>query len=290
MSDQNNPYRPFPRSSRYDWRIHPVTGEKKFHAGEDFAAPEGTPIPAATPGTVVYSGFNKNFGNTVIVHTTNGYSLYAHMKEGAPRPQMGQRIWPGDVIGQVGRTGAFARGSHLHYSVVKDGARIDPAGTGNIGVNVDQEHTFDPATFDNSIPYAEQAPRAEQMLAPGTSSGAPIANPASATSKSAPHTSGSPLPGPGNLFNDRFGNWRSLTPDGSVNSPALEVLPGGLPGLIADHLRRQQQSGVAGSPAPAAQSDKVNSPDDDPATFDERFRAAAPIRRLSSPIDTLMWR
>jgi Peptidase family M23 len=94
MSDTNDPYRPFPRTSRWDWRIHPVTGKWTFHAGEDFAPPEGTPIPAATPGKVVYSGFNKNFGNTVIVHTTNGYSLYAHMKDGTPKHKWGRRFGP----------------------------------------------------------------------------------------------------------------------------------------------------------------------------------------------------
>ena len=75
MSDPYRPPRPFNRTSRYGPRIDPVTGEPKFHAREDCSAPEGTPIPAATPGKVVYSEFNSGFGNTVIVQTTNGYSL-----------------------------------------------------------------------------------------------------------------------------------------------------------------------------------------------------------------------
>jgi murein DD-endopeptidase MepM/ murein hydrolase activator NlpD len=91
MSDPYNPPRPFNRTSRYGWRIHPVTREPKFHAGEDWAAPEGTPIPAATPGKVIYSGFNPGFGNTVIVQTTNGHSLYAHMNE-APKVGVGQQV------------------------------------------------------------------------------------------------------------------------------------------------------------------------------------------------------
>lgn len=81
MSEPYRPPYPFRRTSRYATRTDPVTGKEKFHAGEDWAAPAGTPIPAATPGEVVYSGFNPGFGNTVIVRTTNGYSLYAHMNE-----------------------------------------------------------------------------------------------------------------------------------------------------------------------------------------------------------------
>lgn len=32
----------------------------------------------------------------------------------------GQRIWPGDIIGAVGSTGARSTGPHLHYSVIKN--------------------------------------------------------------------------------------------------------------------------------------------------------------------------
>ncbi|WP_081747805.1 M23 family metallopeptidase [Bradyrhizobium sp. URHA0013] len=52
-----------------------MTGELgKFHSGQDFAARAGTPIPAAAPGEVVCSGFNDNFGNTVIVRNEAGYT------------------------------------------------------------------------------------------------------------------------------------------------------------------------------------------------------------------------
>ena len=66
MSSPYNPPRPFYPSSRYGRRINPVTGEPQFHAGQDFAAPEGTPIPAATPGRVVYSGFNKGLATQLL--------------------------------------------------------------------------------------------------------------------------------------------------------------------------------------------------------------------------------
>lgn len=114
-------------------------------SGQDFAARPGTPIPAAAPGEVVYSGFNDNFGNTVIVRNEAGYSLYAHMQEGSPMPKPGQRIWPGDIIGNVGSTGARSTGPHLHYSVIKnEGATraLQTHRTGrNLGVAVNGDTT-----------------------------------------------------------------------------------------------------------------------------------------------------
>ncbi|WP_024514574.1 M23 family metallopeptidase [Bradyrhizobium sp. Tv2a-2] len=157
MNEPYNPGRPFRLTSRYGPRIHPVTDKETFHAGQDFAAPAGTPIQAATPGRVVYSGFNDKFGNTVIVQTTDGYSLYAHMKDGAPRAQLNQEIWPGDVIGQVGSTGEYARGNHLHYSIIKRGEAVNNTNEGGrIGIGVDRDRTVDPATFDNSVPYMRE--------------------------------------------------------------------------------------------------------------------------------------
>jgi len=41
----------------YGWRTHPVTGEKNvFHAGDDIACPEGTPVYAPEPGVIVAAG------------------------------------------------------------------------------------------------------------------------------------------------------------------------------------------------------------------------------------------
>lgn len=114
MSDPYNPGPPFRPTSAYGRRKDPVTGELgKFHPGQDFAARPGTPIPAAAPGEVVYSGFNDNFGNTVIVRNEAGYSLYAHMEDGSPMLKAGQRVWPGDIIGNVGSTGARSTGPAL---------------------------------------------------------------------------------------------------------------------------------------------------------------------------------
>jgi hypothetical protein len=43
--------------SKYKDRTDPFTRKRAFHAGIDFAAPEGTEIPAATDGEVVYGPY-----------------------------------------------------------------------------------------------------------------------------------------------------------------------------------------------------------------------------------------
>lgn len=91
---QRNPN--FSLSSPWAQRVHPITGKDKFHAGHDYVARAGTPIPAEQTGKVVYSGFNKGFGNVVIVENRGGtYSVYAHMQGGPGQAQVGQEVFRG---------------------------------------------------------------------------------------------------------------------------------------------------------------------------------------------------
>ena len=43
-----------PITSPFGWRIHPITGEWKFHSGVDIGYDYGTGIPAMLDGRVVY--------------------------------------------------------------------------------------------------------------------------------------------------------------------------------------------------------------------------------------------
>jgi murein DD-endopeptidase MepM/ murein hydrolase activator NlpD len=103
----------FSLGSAWGWRIDPVTHAKsQFHSGQDYRAEAGTPIPAEIAGEVVYSGFNDKPGNTVIVKHRNGdYGLYAHMQDG-DRAEVGRPVWPGEILGRVGNTGAGTAGNH----------------------------------------------------------------------------------------------------------------------------------------------------------------------------------
>ena len=55
-----------PVTSPFGWRIHPITGEYKFHTGLDIGYDAGTAIVAMKEGTVVYSAWYGGFGNTGI--------------------------------------------------------------------------------------------------------------------------------------------------------------------------------------------------------------------------------
>ncbi len=101
-------------SSVFGWRLHPITGDYRFHAGTDLAAPQGTPVIAAASGQVVTADFLGGYGLTVILQHEQGTqeSLYAHLSEIFVLP--GDPVEQGTVIGRVGNTGD-STGSHLHF-------------------------------------------------------------------------------------------------------------------------------------------------------------------------------
>jgi hypothetical protein len=241
MTNAYNPGSQFRLSSPYGPRIHPQTGEEEFHAGQDFKAPAGTPIPAATSGEVVYSGLNEGFGNVVIVKNyTGGYSLYAHMQDG-DRAQLGQRIWPGDILGRVGSTGN-STGPHLHYSVIGKAAgeiiekSDSPRDGGSIGIKLNQKNTIDPAGYDPTPRYLDETRRAEQIMfgpdASPTSGDIPSDRPDSFGDRfgkwSSSPAGNAPLAASdrSDSFNNRFGNWGSATAGdfGNPRSPVLRAL------------------------------------------------------------------
>ena len=100
------------------------------HTGVDIPAPEGTPIMAAGPGTVVwadwglFTGLHDNhedpYGQAVTIRHDFGYkdqqlyTIYAHMSR--IDAVIGQHVETGDPIGWVGDTGATT-GPHLHFEV-----------------------------------------------------------------------------------------------------------------------------------------------------------------------------
>ncbi|HTS45213.1 MAG TPA: M23 family metallopeptidase [Puia sp.] len=112
-------------ASGFGYRIDPVYKTTKFHAGLDFAAPQGTPIYATANGTVEVAGNTGNgYGNHVVINNGYGYStLFGHMFRVKVRP--GQKVKRGEVIGWVGNTGK-STGPHCHYEVHRNGEPVDP--------------------------------------------------------------------------------------------------------------------------------------------------------------------
>ena len=105
-------------------RNHPITGKYQQHTGIDLPAPKNTKIVAACSGTVVTVGYNKAYGNRVVINHGGGVqTLYAHMTSYAVSE--GDTVSAGDVIGYVGSTG-YSTGNHLHFSVLMNGSYVDP--------------------------------------------------------------------------------------------------------------------------------------------------------------------
>ncbi|MEU2004517.1 peptidoglycan DD-metalloendopeptidase family protein [Rhodococcus sp. NPDC019627] len=102
-----------------------------FHRGVDFAAPLGTPIYAATSGTVAEAGYAQGFGNWVIIDTdvegTKVSTVYGHMSASTITVTKGQHVSAGQHIAGVGNEGE-STGPHLHFEVWNGGRLPDGAG------------------------------------------------------------------------------------------------------------------------------------------------------------------
>lgn len=112
---------PLPResfrvSSGFGHRHAPTKGASRNHKGIDLAAPEGTPIFAAGEGRVTRVGWDPDgYGHWVEINHGGRYTRYGHMRRRPPL-QQGQRVSPGQQIGEVGETGT-ATGPHLHFEI-----------------------------------------------------------------------------------------------------------------------------------------------------------------------------
>ena len=107
-------------------RVHPIDGVVRPHNGVDFAASSGTPITAAMAGTVTYNGYQKGYGNIMILDHGNGFETrYAHNSWNNKDLKVGSQVKEGDLIAKVGSTGA-STGPHLHFETRFNGEPIDP--------------------------------------------------------------------------------------------------------------------------------------------------------------------
>ncbi|GAB3707926.1 M23 family metallopeptidase [Mariniluteicoccus flavus] len=94
----------------------------RFHAGQDFVAPIGTPVLAVRDGVVIASQAGAWAGNNVMIdHGAAGTTLSTFLRDVTVQP--GQRVRRGDVIGHVGVTGKTF-GPHLHFEFYPRGADL----------------------------------------------------------------------------------------------------------------------------------------------------------------------
>lgn len=111
-------------TSRFGYRIHPITEKRGFHTGLDMAATEGTPVSAVYYGKVTKTGEDDSWGKYVLVEHSDGFeTFYCHLSE--IYVQDGAVIRQGETLGLVGSTG-MSTGPHLHFEVKINDIRVDP--------------------------------------------------------------------------------------------------------------------------------------------------------------------
>lgn len=93
--------------------------------GVNLAVPEGTPVKAASDGSVIYAGNElKGYGNLVLVRHDNGWvSAYAH--NSVLNVKRGDKVRRGDAVALAGATGSVNQ-PQVHFELRKGNKPVDP--------------------------------------------------------------------------------------------------------------------------------------------------------------------
>jgi hypothetical protein len=107
---------------------------KASAAGTVKAVRDGMPDRLADPQSRSLVA-NRECGNGLVIdHGAGWETQYCHMRSGSLKIAVGDRVEKGSVVGAIGYSG-LAEFAHLHVTVRKDGAPIDPfSGQGSAGV------------------------------------------------------------------------------------------------------------------------------------------------------------
>jgi len=105
--------------------VSSVFSIQEKHFGIDIAARPKESVLATMKGTVIYTGFDANFGYVIHVQHSNGFvSVYKHNALLLKRE--GDEVNGGDAIALAGNTGHLSTGIHLHFELWYKGKPIDP--------------------------------------------------------------------------------------------------------------------------------------------------------------------
>ncbi|CAM3624179.1 peptidoglycan DD-metalloendopeptidase family protein [Marinicrinis lubricantis] len=112
-------------TSRYGFRKDPFTGIASFHSGIDIGATTDTAVHSAAAGTVETANYHDARGYNIVIKHGNGIKTwYMHLSK--MLVEEGDQVTKGQEIGYVGSTGR-STGPHLHYEVLINGEKVDPA-------------------------------------------------------------------------------------------------------------------------------------------------------------------
>lgn len=113
------------------------TNGNYVHSGIDVGGSSATPIYAAADGVVESvrtdaTGYEyMSYGNKILINHSSGFdSLYAHLMYGGVLVSPGQRVYRGQQIGLMGKTGytfPYPPGAvHLHFEIRYNGTPVNP--------------------------------------------------------------------------------------------------------------------------------------------------------------------
>ena len=207
------------------------------HRGIDIGADVGTPVVAATPGTVVYAGTVGSSGLTVAQRAGEYELSYLHLSSVVVRS--GDRVEAGERIGAVGVSGTRSiEQPHLHFGV---------------RAASDRHAYLDPLRFLPPVSGPDPKPQPVPVAAPDpVAAPAPVAAAPAAQPVSAPVPAPRPLPAPHHALHASHG----VAPPrhAAVAGPRAVAAPhaGARPGPL--HAAVPAQAAAAGAPArgPAA--------------------------------------
>ncbi len=95
------------------------------HYGTDIVAIPRESVLSTLDGTVVFTGFDPNYGNVIQVQHRNGFlSIYKH--NDLLLKKTGDPVVAGEAIALVGNTGKLSTGSHLHFELWFRGTPVNP--------------------------------------------------------------------------------------------------------------------------------------------------------------------
>jgi murein DD-endopeptidase MepM/ murein hydrolase activator NlpD len=104
-------------SSHYDANIK--------HFGVDLVAAPKESVLATLEGTVIFTGYDPQYGNIIQLQHRNGFiSIYKHNELLLKR--MGESVTAGEAIALIGNTGNLSTGPHLHFELWYKGNPVNP--------------------------------------------------------------------------------------------------------------------------------------------------------------------
>ena len=115
------------KTSSFGVRIDPLTGAGyDNHRGIDFGSSTGTPVGALFSGTVIVAEWHYGMGNYIRIDHGDGIvSSYLHLSK--IDVKVGDKVKQYDKIGEIGGTGIWSTGPHLHLALSINGTYVDPA-------------------------------------------------------------------------------------------------------------------------------------------------------------------